>query len=161
MTVDTGKPVATKAVVRRTLEFHSYDEILECAHKLSQMPTKQLGNWTLGQICRHVALGMDEAIDGPTFRAAWPLRLIGPLVKNRFLSRPMPSGFKIPKKGAALLPTPTDTEVGLQLLERSIQRLKQTSIRQPHGLFGKMTSDDWDALQFRHAAMHLSFIEPA
>ena len=161
MAIETRTPVATKTVARKPLEFHSYDEILAYARKLAQGPTRQLGNWSLGQICRHLAMSMDSAIDGPAFRPALWLRLLGPFVKKRFLSQPMPSGFQVPKSGAAMIPTPTDTDVGLQLLEKSIRRLQQTSLRAVHGVFGKLTHEEWDTLQFRHCAMHLSFIEPA
>jgi Protein of unknown function (DUF1569) len=161
MAVETRKPVATKNVSRQPLQFSSYDEILEYARKLSQGPTRQLGNWSLGQICRHLAVAIDSTIDGPAFKPAIWLRLLGPMLKKRFLSRPMPSGFKLPKNGASMIPSPTDDEVGLQLLDKAIRRLRQTSLRAPHGLFGKMTNEEWDQLHFRHCAMHLSFIEPA
>jgi hypothetical protein len=160
MAVETKKVVATKAVARQPLQFTSYDEILEHARKLSRVPTRQLGNWSLGQICRHLAIAMDSAIDGPAFKPSLLLRLVGPVLKKRFLSRPMPSGFQLPKNGASMIPSATDTEVGLQLLEKSVRRLRETSQRQPHGLFGKLTHEEWDQLQFRHCAMHLSFIEP-
>jgi hypothetical protein len=161
MATETKKPVATKSVTRQPLQFNSYDEILEYARKLSQGPTRQLGNWSLGQICRHLAIAMDSAIDGPPFTPALWLRVLGPMFKKRFLSQPMPSGFQVPKSGASLLPDPTDDEVGLQLLDKAIRRLKQTSLRARHGVFGKMTNEEWDVLQFRHCALHLSFIEPA
>jgi len=72
----------------------------------------------------------------------------------------MAPGFQIPKNGAAMIPPATETADGIAALERSIRRLQETSQRQPHGVFGHLTREEWDQLQFRHAAMHLSFILP-
>src|SRR5690242_16722942 len=97
MATETRTPVATKTVARRPLEFESYDEVLAYVRKLADGPTKQLGNWSLGQICRHLAVAMDSAIDGPAFKPALWLRVAGPFFKKRFLAQPMPSGFQVPK----------------------------------------------------------------
>jgi uncharacterized protein DUF1569 len=104
---------------------------------------------------------MNMAIDGPPFAAPWFVRMVGPLLKRRILTRPMSSGFTLPKKAAALLPDPTSTADGLVKLEKSVERLQQTSQRKPHAIFGRLTAAQWDQLQFRHAELHLSFIEPA
>ncbi len=155
MTVETGKVAG-----RRPLHFSNYDELLDCARKLSQGPTRQLGNWSLGQICKHLAVTIDSSMDGPAFKPPFLLRLVGPLLKKRFLSRPMQSGFKLPKTAGKLLPPETTTADGLEHLERSVARLDQVPARAPHPVFGKLSRDQWDQLQFRHGELHLSFIEP-
>jgi hypothetical protein len=156
MTVKTGKVSG-----RRSLRFSSFDELLAEASRLSAMPTRQLGNWSLGQICEHLAKGMDMAVDGPPFTMPIYVRLVGPFLKKRILTRRMSSGFTLPKSASALLPAPIGTAEGLARLEESVRRLRQTTDRKPHGIFGRLTVAEWDQLQFRHAEMHLSFIEPA
>ncbi|MBI3837414.1 MAG: DUF1569 domain-containing protein [Planctomycetia bacterium] len=146
---------------RRSLQFSSYQEILDDARKLSLTPTRQLGNWSLGQICEHLAKGMDMAIDGPAFKPSLPVRLIGPFFKKRTLTRPMSPGFTLPKNAAALLPAPVSVAEGLAKLEKSIARQQQTRDRKPNPVFGPMTAEEWDQLNFRHAEMHLSFIVSA
>jgi uncharacterized protein DUF1569 len=146
---------------RRSLRFSSYQEILDEVRKLSGTPTRQLGNWSLGQICGHLAKGMDMAIDGAMFRPPLHIRLIAPWLKKRMITRPMSPGFTLPKDAAALLPDPASAAEGLAKLEKSIARQQQIRERKPNPVFGPMTVEEWDQLNFRHAEMHLSFIVPA
>ena len=153
--------VNTKQVAgRRTLRFSSYQEILDDVHALASKPTRQLGNWSLGKICMHLAGAMDMAIDGPPFKPAWYIRAVGPFLKNRILSRPMTPGFRLPRNAGTLTPRDSDTAEGVATLEKAIQRLQQTRERKRHIIFGNLTHDEWDRLQFLHSAMHLSFIVP-
>lgn len=152
--------VKTKHITgRRRLHFGSYDELLADARALSRVPTRQLGNWSFDQVCQHLAKAMDTAIDGFTFRPAWYIRLIGPFIRKRFLARPMPAGFRLPKSGSMLLPADAGSE-GLAALERSVARMQQNPHRGAHPVFGPMTNGEWDQLQFRHAELHLSFLLP-
>jgi hypothetical protein len=154
--------VNTKQVTgRRRVRFSSYQDILDDVRELSGKPTRQLGNWSLGQICVHIAKAMDMAIDGPAFRPSLAVRLVGPFLKNRFLTRGISPGFKLPRSGAALLPDPANITDGLAKLEKSIARLQEIRRRQPHPVFGAMTLEEWDQLQLRHSEMHLGFIVPA
>ena len=155
MAVQTGKVKG-----RRKLNFTSYDELLDCARRLSQSPTRQLGNWSLGQICEHLAAAMDMAIDGAAFKPSLLARWFGPLLKKRFLTRGMPSGFQLPSSAVKLLPSNSESAAGLLALERAIARLNQEPTRTRHAVFGHLTHEEWDQLQLRHAEMHLSFIEP-
>ena len=153
--------VNTKQVAgRRTLRFSSYQEILDDVHALASKPTRQLGNWSLGKICMHLAAAMNMAIDGPPFKPAWYIRTVGPLLKKRFLSRPMTPGFQLPRNAGTLLPGDSDTAEGVAALEKAIQRLQQTRERKRHVIFGHLTHEEWDRLQLLHSAMHLSFIVP-
>lgn len=145
---------------RRELHFSSYQEILDDVHALASRPTRQVGNWSLGQICNHLAKAMDMAVDGPPFKPSWLIRIVGPLIKKRYLSRPFKPGFKLPSNAAALLPDQTDASEGVAILERAIERLQRTTNRKPHPIFGRMTDQEWDQMQFLHSAMHLSFILP-
>jgi hypothetical protein len=153
--------VETKRVVgRRKLHFNSYDDILNDARMLSRVSTRPLGNWSLGQICEHLAKAMDMAIDGATFKPAWYIAIVGRMLKKRFLARPMSPGFQLPKNAGALLPPEISTAAGLAALEKAAARLQQNPTRLPHAIFGPMTKDEWDRLEWNHAAMHLSFVVP-
>ena len=63
---------------RRTLRFQSYDDILADARAMNAQPTRYLGNWSLGQICEHLAKAIEYEIDGAPFAVPWYLRLVGP-----------------------------------------------------------------------------------
>ena len=153
--------VKTSSVAgRRTLRFESQQDILNEVRALAGRPTRQLGNWSLGEVCQHLAKTVDMSIDGSQMRFPWVLRMIAPLIKNRFLSRPMQPGFTVPKTGAFLLPKPEETAAGVAALEKAIARLGATSQRSPHALFGTLSQQQWNQLHCRHAEMHLSFIVP-
>ncbi|MEX0979336.1 MAG: DUF1569 domain-containing protein [Pirellulales bacterium] len=145
---------------RRELHFANYGQLLDDVHTLAAGPTRPLGNWSLGQILQHLAKAMNMAIDGPPFKPAWIVRMLGPFFKNRVISRPMSPGFRLPKNGAALIPAESDVAAGVAAIEKAVARLEQNPDRKPHFVFGPMTRDEWDQLQFRHAEMHLSFITP-
>jgi hypothetical protein len=42
--------------------------------------TKQLGNWTLGQILMHLATVYEKSMDGTGFKPGWLLRYMGKVV---------------------------------------------------------------------------------
>lgn len=158
MSVETGKVTG-----RRKLHFESLDQILSEAERLAAArDTRKLGNWSLGQVLKHLSSAMHMSIDGAKSLPPWFIRLIGPLLKKRVL-REMSAGFQLPKPAAEeLIASPsTTTQDGLIALRNAIQRMKSDSNRKPHSVFGKMTNEEWDQLHFRHAELHLSFIEPA
>ena len=154
--VETGKVAG-----RRKLHFSNYDEVLSEARRLAAAPTRQLGNWSLGQICRHLGIAMDRSIAGEQpFRVPWKRRLMGRLYRWSVLNRGFPPGVKLPKDAAALIPPPTSPEDGLAALEKGIAALRETTHRVAHPVLGRMNVRQWDKFHLRHAEMHLSFIEP-
>ncbi len=93
-------PVNTAKVDgRRKLDYKSLDEILADAGRLSSGPVKLLGNWSPGQIFRHLATAFNGSIDGFTMTFPWYFRLMAKLFKNKLLNGPMPAGFKLPSDG--------------------------------------------------------------
>ena len=118
-------------------------------------------DWSLGGVCEHLAKGMNYGIDGAPFKVQWYLRLLGPILRKRFLTRPMSPGFKLPTSASPYLPSRQAAESGVAELEQAIARQQKIRERKPHVIFGNMTPEEWDQLHFRHSEMHLSFIVPA
>src|SRR5262249_2934121 len=137
--------VDTKRVKgRRTVRYSSYEELLDDVRALATSPTRQLGNWSLGQICEHLSLAMASAIDGPSFQPSWLVRRIGPFFKKRVLTRGMPPGFRLPKNATRLIPTNNDASAGMCAMEKQIARLQQIAERKPHAVFGALSREEWD-----------------
>lgn len=156
MPVDT-----TKVEGRRTLNFNSLDEILADIEKLNQGKRRTIGNWSDGQILKHLTVPMVWCLDGAKLKAAWYIRLMGWMIKNRFLRNPMPAGFKLSKDFAEHLEAPpTSWEDGLQAIRSTIARMKAESQRHPSPFLGELTREQWDQLHCRHSELHLSFIVP-
>jgi len=61
---------------RRTLRFESLDEILAEVERLAiAKEVRPLGNWSSGQVVQHLAMTLDNSIDGfPSF-VPLPIRL--------------------------------------------------------------------------------------
>ncbi len=155
-------PVNTAKVEgRRNLNYASFDEVLADADRVSSGPVKQLGNWSPGQIFRHLAIVYNGSIDGFTMTFPWYIRLLAMVFKKRLLAGPMPSGLKLPAEGAkVLIPPPTSTEEGLAELRAAIARLEKEPHRARHPVFGTFSREEWNKIHLSHASLHMSFLVP-
>ena len=76
-------PVNTAKVAdRRKLAFGSLKEVLDDADRLSARPITVLGNWSAGQIFRHLAIAYNRSIDGFTMTFPWYFRLMASVFKG-------------------------------------------------------------------------------
>lgn len=156
--VDTGK-----LANRRKLRFHSIDEVLTDVDKLlaAERAGKlaRIGNWSFGQTLGHLAAWAGYCFDGypikPPKVIGWILRLR----RNRFIHSAMPAGVRIPGTTDGTIGLdPLSTEEGYVRFRRAFERLKSNRLPDRHPFLGKMTHEDWIALNLRHAELHLSFI---
>ena len=146
---------------RRELHFHSLDDILAEVERLNQGKLRAIGNWSPGQILKHLCFVMVWSLDGAPVMAPWYLRVFGWFIKNRFLTNPMSAGFALPKATAEyLIPGETSWEEGLQGIRAAIQRLKTESQRHRSPFLGELTREQWDQLHCRHSELHFSFLVP-
>jgi len=152
--------VATNKVQeRRDLHFTSVEEILADVEHLAQGNVRPLGNWTAGQILKHLAIVMDGSIDGPGFRLPWYVRLLGRMIRKRMLNRPMSAGFRLPSYAAkVLVPPPISFEEGLAAFRHAVHRQQTEAGRKPNAFLGTLTAEEWTRLHCRHAVLHLSFL---
>ncbi len=59
----SSSTINTKQVTgRRVVRYESFDEILADAERLAVVPTRTLGNWSIGQIFSHLAKSSDVLI---------------------------------------------------------------------------------------------------
>jgi hypothetical protein len=131
--------------------------MLADVRKLAASETRSLGNWSQGQICKHLADTLDISIDGTKLMPA-PMRFsLSLFFKNKFLNKSIPPGFSTTSN---MVPKPTTTEDGVAALEKALARQRTTTERAPHPGFGKITREERDPFHLRHAEMHLSFIVP-
>lgn len=160
MTVDT------KTAPHRELRFETFEEILaeldrvDAAVRDSRAATT--GNWSVGEIADHCAKFLRFACDGFPSRAPAPVRWIARalLFKKALGPEPFPTGFKLPKQAAALLPDPGIPDAdGIDALRKELKRvLAGKTMDHPSPLMGPLTHDQWIVLQCKHCAMHMGFI---
>jgi hypothetical protein len=155
--VDTAKVTG-----RRELRFASFDEMLADAGRLVASPnTKMLGNWQLGELFSHLATAIDNSIDDTFGLAPWYIRLIGPFLKRRFVTKGFSPGFNLPKEiEARYFPAGRSPQEGLDALRQAVGRTRNEPMTGRHPVLGKLTNDEWTQLHLRHAEMHLSFAVP-
>lgn len=155
-------PVNTAKVEgRRTVHYASLQEVLADAERLSSGDAKTLGNWSAGQIYRHLARAFNGSIDGFKATFPWYIRLMAGLFKKKLIAGAMPPGIKLPPNFArTVIPEPTSVEEGLAELRAAIARLEQEPHRAKSPVFGNLTKEEWDRIHLNHAQLHMSFLVP-
>jgi hypothetical protein len=162
-------PINTKTVADfRTLKFTSLDDIRREAERIAAAERagalRRSGNWTAGQTFGHLAAWIDFAFDGypPQIRPPWFVRALAPLAKGRFLSKPLPRGFRIPKvEGGTVATEPLTLDEGLSRLTAALDRLERSAPTHPNPVFGPLTHEQWKQAHLRHAELHLGYLHPA
>jgi hypothetical protein len=145
---------------RRKVRYEALDEVIVDAERLAELPHRALGNWSLGQILKHLGAAMHSCVDGPGFPVKWYLRWFGRFFKGRVTNGPFPTGFRLPRSAAARLVAQdtTTVEEGLSAFKEGMARLASDPRRVPHPVVGKLTVDEWYLFHLRHAEMHMSFL---
>jgi hypothetical protein len=151
--------VSTTAA-RRALAFASLDEVMPEVDRLLEGHTT-VGNWSLGQICSHLARAITGSLEGFPIQAPWLLRkTLGPFYLRKILREGrMAEGIKLPEE---VLPKPgLDAHAEAEALRAALLRFADhTGPPALHPFFGRMRRDQWDHLHRIHCAHHLSFALP-
>jgi hypothetical protein len=150
----------TTTTGRRTLRYKSLDEVMPDVERLLEGHST-VGQWSLAQICRHLATVMRRVVDMPASTPQDPSQWVGEEQKRQVLDSGMlPEGLPGPPQ---LMPTETLGEhEEAEGLRQAIAHYKASAGPViPHRIFGPLTKDEWDRLQLIHVAHHLSFAVPA
>jgi len=146
---------------RRRLSFSTYDDVIAEIERLEGSGYERLGEWSLGQACRHLGYYMRGSLDGFDFMLPWIVRrLIGRPMLKRMLAAPrMKPGLRtIP----ASVPEPEDED--RQAVDEAKDLLRRLADHSgelhPSPLFDRLTADQWRQLHVGHAAHHLGFLIP-
>jgi hypothetical protein len=143
---------------RRGLEFTSIDDVIPEVERLLAGHVT-VGQWSLGQICHHLATAIRLTLDAPIRR-----RLTTPeqdVARREFFhSGKFPDGMQAPL--AALVPPPDrDARTEADALRAEIHRFVQTDRPLPaHPRLGPMTKEEWARFHCMHCAHHLGFAVP-
>ncbi len=154
--------INTKEVTgRRDVQFDSMHDFLRDAERMVEMNVQPIGNWTAGQIFKHMALNLNGSIDGMGFALPFWLRpFLKSFVKRRFLNTTPSAGITT---SPTLIPGDISSQAGLVALRMSVIRYLEattaTNLAANH-LFGKMTNEEWTRFHLRHAELHMSFFVP-
>ena len=131
---------------RRTLRFHSLDEMLVDIEQLTSGPIQALGNGSPGQIFEHLARAYTLPLSGVVLPIPFDLRWGAKLMLGKFLRDGLPAGLKLSGKSAeAHVPDAASTEVGLTPLRDAVARWKVKTAVPYHSVFGSVTDEQVDA----------------
>lgn len=152
-------------IIRRKLQFHDLDEVVQDVEQLQAKGYTKTGNWDLAQVCGHLADWMGFPLDGfPNpgcliGTALWILRnTIGKRKFREYLDAgQMPSGK--PTMPQTAHPAGENETAEVNRLKENVRRFKaHRGEVYPSPLFGKMTLEEATKLQLIHCAHHLSFL---
>lgn len=153
--------------LRRELQFASLKDTLAESERLLTLGYSQNGNWTLGQILRHLRLVQDPSIDGyPRWMSLFaPLRpIMRRLLLPKLLSPNSPKGIPT---SAPFKPhqvegdQAADDAKEFQAFAESVRRFQEHQGEfYPHPGFGKLDRQRLEQVHAAHAAHHLGFLSP-
>ena len=150
---------------RRELSFSNLDEVVAEAERLASGNVRTTGNHSFAKILEHLARTHDMTtgrMEAP--RPPFYMRLLMPLMKSMIINdKPVKSGFKLPSKAEVVFWPDQEFKVqdALAHLKESVEHYKKQGPLPKHPMFGKLTRQQNDSMNCRHAALHLSFVHPA
>ncbi len=120
-----------------------------------------LGNWSAGCVLGHLAAWIDYGFDGYPSRPPWYVKMVLRLMKSRFFGAAgSPAGVRISGAPAGTFAREELTvEEGERRFVLAWERLRAGPPPDPHPIFGRLTHDQWSAMQLAHGRLHLSFLE--
>lgn len=146
----------------RRLTFDNLEQAANEAECLLSEGYVVCGNWTLGQICRHLRLVQDPSVDGyPSWTKL--LAFLRPIMRRVLLPRALSDD---PPRGIRTLGVfepgdSVDDALEVKQFLASIDRFKQHSGDfHPHPAFGRLSREEFEAVHAAHAAHHLRFLQP-
>ncbi len=150
---------------QRDLTFQNLDEVVAEAERLAAGDVRTTGKHSFGQILNHLTLSQDVS----TGRVVAPpppffMKLIMPLIRRMVInSKPLKPGIKLPAKNEAFFWPDKEFDVAsaLDQLKKSTEYYKANGPMPVHPFFGKLTKEEANELNCRHAALHLGFVHPA
>lgn len=149
------------SAARRRIDLRTFEAVLEEVKWLSEKGYEKAGQWSLSQVCRHLAGAINAQIDGIATKVSLPERLIARFfIKDAiFRSRRIRAGVAAPQEIDS--PADGDQSIAIDDLKHAIDRLlKHEGFSHPHPYFGKLTNEQWRDYHLIHASHHLGFLVP-
>ena len=145
---------------RRALHYESLGKVMPDVDRLLEGHST-VGNWSLAQICRHLATVMRRVVDLPASTPHDASQWVGEKRKRQFFeSGLVPKG--IPASPPLLPVEGLDDREEAEGLRQAIAHYEASpGPVAPHRLFGFLTREEWDRFHCIHCAHHLSFAVPA
>ncbi|MCA9173154.1 MAG: DUF1569 domain-containing protein [Planctomycetales bacterium] len=161
VTTTMSQQVNTRLVTgRRPVRYALFRDLIGDVHRLSALPHRQLGNWSLGQIVDHLQRALLLQVESTPVAIPFWERIAARLAKRRLLSRSLKAGCLPPMALREQLAPRDGVEVAAAVreLEQAIARCRDAQSTQPHPLLGRISRAEWEQYHLRHAELHMSFL---
>lgn len=166
--VGAGEPASSMdkakdqpALQRRPLDFRRLDEVIADVRRLHGVGYVRLGNWSLSQICDHLAIFYRGSLEGFGKPLPWVVRvLVGkPMLASTLRRRAFRTGLKVPRR---FLPgDPREDGPSVAELVALVERFRdRPGEYEPSPIFGRLSREQWTDLHLIHSSHHLSFLVP-
>ncbi len=150
---------------RRKLKFTTIDQVIAEIDRLHASGYQRLGNWSLGQMCDHIATLAEKSLAGFDTQLPTLFRMtLGKIIFHQIvLKGRFPRGIKAP---AEFTPKPApandDPAAEIQRCNLALQKVQRATAEQfqPHPFAGRVTAEQWRQAQAIHASYHLGFLIP-
>ena len=146
----------------RSLHFDHLDAVVEEARSLLQSGYERQGNWSLGQICRHLRLVQDPSVDGyPRWMSLFAF--LRPIMRRFMLPKVLSGNSPKGIRTMASFEPPEDLDDAKEVVAfgESVDRFHaHRGEYAPHPAFGRQSRAVIEQIHCAHAAHHLRFLEP-
>ncbi len=147
---------------KRTLDFHTGDEVVAEIRRLRSGGYTKSKNWNLTQACEHLTATMTGGMDGFGFRLPWILRAtVIQWVFTRILrTRKMSSGPTLKRLKPKTDVGPDDDTIIDNCIAVSERAKMFKGPIEDYPFLDDLDIEDWRQLMWMHAGHHLGFLIP-
>lgn len=143
---------------KRSLRFKSYDDIRDEVKKLRAGKYSRIGNWSLEQVCDHLAKAFKRQMSMPPAAATEDQQKARPVFEKVLSSGEIPQGIQAPD---FLTPPPSADAAAIDDLLATLDQVeKHNAPVTMHRIFGPMKPDEFRKLGLAHCGHHLSHLIP-
>ncbi|MEM1224301.1 MAG: DUF1569 domain-containing protein [Planctomycetota bacterium] len=147
---------------KRTLDFHTADEVVAEINRLRAQGYDKTKNWNLTQICEHLTATMSGGMDGFGFRLPWVLRatVMKWIFQRMLRTRKMVSGPTLERLKPKSAEGPDDDAI-IDTCFATIDRARSwDGSMDDYPFLDHLSAEDWKQFMWMHAAHHLGFLVP-
>jgi len=140
--------------------FHQHDnqDIINRINKLSENTKPLWGKMTVSQMVAHAQNPLYVAFGEKKLKHGFIGVLFGKMAKKQLMGD-APFKRNLPTDKSFLVKDERNFEIEknrlIQLVQRFITQGEAALTKEPHPFFGKLTTNEWDLLQWKHLDHHL------
>jgi hypothetical protein len=148
--------------IKRTLDFHTGQEVIAEIQRLRSGGYTKTKNWNLTQACEHLTATMAGGMDGFGFRLPWILRatIIKWIFRRMLKTRKLSSGPTMDRLKPRSPEGPDDDAIIDQCIATINRAIAFPGPIENYPFLNELKVEDWQQFMWMHAGHHLGFLIP-